>query len=266
MTSDPGRRRRRAIRASRAGFADLVDLVLPKRCLCCREPGPVLCEACIGPVDPFPVPIDGLTAFAAGAYEDAFRAAVLAYKERGRRDVARGLAGLLAAAVEGVLTVEAVPGTYPRPVVLVPVPSSRAAARVRGGQHVLRLARRAAAMIGTAVAPDALQLVRATVDSAGLGVAERRANLAGAMAAARPPFEGRNSGRPGLSAIVVDDVVTTGATLLEAVRALQRSGWIVRGAAVIAATPRIYPVSSRAVERLREGVSSSSGVRPTGLA
>jgi predicted amidophosphoribosyltransferase len=97
---------------------------------------------------------------------------------------------------------------------------------------MLRLARAVAPQVGLPVAPNALWLRRATRDSAGLGIEARHANLAGAMAAARPP-----GGPNPPAAVVVDDVITTGATLVEAVRALRRSGWPVAGAAVIAATP-----------------------------
>jgi predicted amidophosphoribosyltransferase len=68
-------------------------------------------------------------------------------------------------------------------------------------------------------------------DSAGLRIDERRANLAGAMAARPAP----NACGP---VVVVDDIVTTGATLAEAIRALRCAGWPVTGAAVVAATPR----------------------------
>jgi predicted amidophosphoribosyltransferase len=115
-------------------------------------------------------------------------------------------------------------------VLLVPVPSARSVAAARGGDHVLRLARRAAVRCGVRVAGNALVLTRAVRDSAELGAQARTANLAGAMSA-RPP-------RPGLAALVVDDIVTTGATLHEAHRALQVAGWPVLGAAVVAATPR----------------------------
>jgi predicted amidophosphoribosyltransferase len=67
-------------------------------------------------------------------------------------------------------------------------------------------------------------------DSAGLGGQARSANLGGAMRARAPA--------PGVVALIVDDIVTTGATLVEASRALVAAGWSVAGAAVIAATPR----------------------------
>jgi predicted amidophosphoribosyltransferase len=74
-------------------------------------------------------------------------------------------------------------------------------------------------------------VARVVADSAGLGVAERNANLAGAMRASAP----RRRRHP---AVVVDDIVTTGASAREACRALKAAGWVPVGFAAVAATPR----------------------------
>jgi predicted amidophosphoribosyltransferase len=192
---------------------DLLDLVLPRRCVGCGAPGTALCAVC-GAFDPIEIDLTGLRVVAAAPYQDGLRTALLGYKERGRRDLARPLRKLLRAGVEllGCSTA-----------VLVPVPSSSAARRSRGGDHVRRL-------IGRTSARPVLRLVRTVQDSAGLDTAARAANLAGAMRAA-PPRRIR-------VAVLVDDIVTTGTTLREAAGALRAAGWTVAGAAVVAATPK----------------------------
>lgn len=218
-------------------LADLADLVLPRICAGCRRPGPALCRDCAAPTGLI-VSLPGLAVSAAGPYDGALRSALLQFKERGRRELGPPLARLLGAAVAIWLT--RWPVEWPDPV-LVPVPSSRAAARRRGADHVAALARRAArecrpGLGGAGHARrqldwvPALRVVRPVADSAGLGSSARAANLSRAFAV-RTPAAGR-------SALVVDDIVTTGATLAEAVRALHTAGWRVPGAAVVAATPR----------------------------
>jgi predicted amidophosphoribosyltransferase len=122
--------------------------------------------------------------------------------------------------------------------VLVPAPSRGAALRSRGDDPTLGLARGAARRLtragqAAAVVP-ALRLSRSTADQAGLGAQERAANLAGAARVPRR-LQAAVAGRP---VVLVDDVVTTGATLVESTRALRAAGAVVVGAAVVAATAR----------------------------
>jgi predicted amidophosphoribosyltransferase len=75
---------------------------------------------------------------AAGEYDGALRELILAYKERGRRGLAGPLGDTLATTV-----LAGAGGASPGALVLVPVPCTPAAVRVRQGDHMLRLARRA---------------------------------------------------------------------------------------------------------------------------
>ncbi len=205
-------------------LAAAADLVLPRSCVACRSPGELLCGRCAPARPPLRIGAAGTTVGAAGWYDAALREALIAYKERGRRDLARPLGRCLARAAAAVPAESWV--------AIVPVPSSGAAARARGGDHVARLARHAGAALGVRVLP-ALRLTRRVSDSAALGADERGVNLAGAMAAAGP----RGGPHPP-HALVVDDILTSGATLTEAIRALRAAGWAVSSAAVVAATPR----------------------------
>ena len=218
-------------------LASLLDLVLPQPCAGCGGPE-AWCDACagvlaaaarapVGVTAPDPVPPGFPYAAAAAGYDGAVRGALLAHKERGRLALGRPLGRALAAAA-GCLS-------PPAHVVLVPVPSSRAAVRARGHDHARRLARLAAAALRAgghpATARPLLAPVRALGDQSGLGAAARAENLKGAFRA-RPELP------PGLVVLVVDDVVTTGASLAEATRALQAAGAVVHGAATVAATIR----------------------------
>ena len=218
-------------------LAALLDLVLPQPCAGCGAPtawcaacAAVLAEAAarpLGAARPDPTPVGFPRAAAAAAYDGAVRGALIAHKERGRLALGRPLGRALGAAA-GCLR-------PPSPVLLVPIPSSRAAVRARGHDHALRLARFAAAALTAAGTPARagalLTPVRALGDQAALDAAGRAANLAGA-------FVVRREVPRGLAVVVVDDVVTTGASLAEAARALTAAGADVHGAATVAATIR----------------------------
>jgi predicted amidophosphoribosyltransferase len=232
-------------------FTALYDLVLPSRCAGCPAPGAALCPACaaalVAPFRHAPTPPPpGLPAvWAAGRYAGAVRAALLAYKERGRRDLAAVLGGALARAVRECGRERAGPparaggGRAAGAVrlALVPVPSRAVAARRRGGDHVRRLADRAVAVLQGAgvdarVLP-VLRLARARRDSAGLDAAGRARNVAGGFVAIISGETDRT-----WQVVLVDDLVTTGSTLADAARALRVAGLAPVAAATVAATFR----------------------------
>ncbi len=203
---------------------DLLDLLLPSACAGCAAPGRDLCPSCEVELAARPMLREafGVVVGCAGPYEEPTRSVLLAHKERGRLGLARPLGAALAAAVSA-LELEG-------PLVLVPAPSTRRAVRARGHDHALRLARAAAASLTACGVPARarrlLRHSREVRDQGALGAAERADNLAGAL---RAPH------RPAGRLLVVDDILTTGATVHEAVRALQAAGGRVVGAAVVAA-------------------------------
>jgi predicted amidophosphoribosyltransferase len=206
------------------------DLLLGARCAGCGGPALVLCRPCGLRMRPVPATVRAdVPAVAAGVNAGVLQRVVVAWKEEGVTRLTDVLSHHLAAAV--------VPHVHgPLPLALVPVPTSRRSRRRRGSDLVDELARAAARLlceigIDTAVV-QALDYARATEDQAGLGARARHANLAGALVA-RP-----RSGPSPRQIVVVDDILTTGATAVEAVRALSAAGRRPAGVAVIAATPR----------------------------
>ncbi len=214
---------------------DLLDLVLGRRCLECARPGRAWCAECVGlcPRDLAVAPLagTGLPLVCAARYDGVVREAVIDYKERGNRALAPMLGRLLADAVAVVSDELGVAG-----VVLVPVPGHRRPARgfdALGGVLAQGLAH--ARADGTdASAVRALRLVRDGGPIKSLGRARRRTVVHGSMAVGSPAQARRlaRAVRGGGTVVVVDDVVTTGATLTEATAALHAAG--VRVAGVIA--------------------------------
>ena len=200
-------------------LAEALALVLPVSCAGCDEPDAELCDACRGALRPHVQRRDDASApVRAGLAFDGVAARVMrALKEDGRTALARDLAPALAAALA------ALPGA--RGAVVVPVPTSRASFRRRGFRVAELVARRADVPVRRL-----LVTARQSGDQRGLDIAARRRNVAGSLVATAEAASAR--------VIVLDDVVTTGATVDEAVRALRAAGAEVVGAVAIASTPR----------------------------
>jgi ComF family protein len=215
-----------------------LDLVFPAVCPVCRaslgagrrDPlcgpcwlalprlGPPCCDRCgtaLGALDP-PDRVCARCAIdppgwdwarAGAAYEGPVRDAIHAFKFEGKPALARPLAALL---------VEQWPGITAGADALVPVPLARGRQRERGFNQAGLLAERLGAALGVPVRSRWLGRVRATAPQSDLGAAERRANVRGAFAA--------STAAAGRHLIVVDDVLTTGATAAECARALRAAG------------------------------------------
>ncbi|HRA03951.1 MAG TPA: phosphoribosyltransferase family protein [Arachnia sp.] len=194
------------------------DLLLGAACPGCGAPGFGLCHGCLAALDGPPrVVLRGLPVplYAASTYRPLLAHVIPRYKDDGALHLDRALGRLLSRAIAAH---DPAPGT-----VVVPVPSRPGAVRARGYDHALRVARAAARASGLRAEP-LLRRVSAGADQEGLTRAERAANLSWSMRAAGS----------GASVLVVDDVVTTGASLREAIRSLMAGGITVLGAAVVA--------------------------------
>ncbi|MEU3335321.1 ComF family protein [Streptomyces sp. NPDC006668] len=237
----------------RGWWQDLTDLVLPTECGGCGRPRTVLCPKCRAAlsgaapsrVRPAPEPPGLPAVHAAARYADEVRAVLLAHKERGALSLATPLGTALAGAVRagvreawgggvgvggGAPSVRTPLAGAPtdesarhvdRPLLLVPVPSARRAVRARGHDPARRIALAAAGELRRGGVPARVVAVlrqrRAVADQAGLNSRQRLENLAGALGVVSGGGRLLRGGR----VVLVDDLMTTGASLAEAARAVR---------------------------------------------
>ncbi|MBO0980517.1 ComF family protein [Microbacterium sp. SD291] len=197
---------------------EVAAFLLAATCPGCDEPGTLLCDRCRLTLVPAPLELrtpEGLRVRAALPFEAVAARCIRRLKGEGETLLAHPLGAALA----GVLLEELREDVRP-----VPVPTGSAAFRRRGYRVPELLIRRAGA-----VPRRVLRTVGVRTDQRGLGARERTDNVRGSMRATRAGH--------GAEVVLVDDVVTTGATLDEASRALRSAGFEVLSAVALAATP-----------------------------
>ena len=197
---------------TRALCRRLLDFVAPRGCAACDEPCEpelIFCPSCGGIPDPIEhEAVDGVPVFAACEYAAPLSTAIHRLKYHDRPDLAATLAGLFAH--RGV--------PCDRDLLLIPVPLQAHRLAERGYNQAALLARALASQRGLRCAPLGLRRTRDTEQQARLTRAERLANVSDA-------FEARTArALRGRRVMLVDDVVTTGATALACIHALRAAG------------------------------------------
>jgi ComF family protein len=194
-------------------LASLIDAIYPPSCAACerygREPFCELCADALLPAEPFAIR-GAVASVAIFAFGGPIADAVHRLKYRDRPDLARPLGKLMQAGLTSLPDVDAV----------VPIPSTPRRTIRRGYNHAHELARH----LGPPVIPRAL-IRTAERPQVGLGRDERRRNLAGAFRIGPDAVRGA-------SLLLIDDVVTTGATAEAGAKALLDAG--ARSVAVLA--------------------------------
>ena len=191
----------------------LLDFLFPATCVVCGKPPSLVCEACLPSQTPKLERLEGYSLSYALELEGAAESLITGYKDQMKLALARTLTNYLDAAA-GQL--EEIPG------LLVFPPSSRVNFARRGFNPVELLCKKSLVLQKTEFLP--VKRRKQTLDQRSLTAAARRENLSGAYEI--QPGKG--------DALIVDDVVTTGATVLALACALEQAGFRVSGICAIA--------------------------------
>lgn len=200
---------------------------MPARCIWCGQIGPVLCGVCFEKIKQPIRQVSRLeiSGYAVNRYSEQIAILIHEFKENQQLSLANNLGEVM---WPGLQSFEL------EKVVLVPMPSKKSSFAKRGFNPAEELAKRISrkAARGTKIrlgVSTCLKITSPVADQAALSGDARRTNLGGSMSVAGFPA--------GYSAILIDDVVTTGATLREAQRCLRQAGVIVQGFLAFAETP-----------------------------
>lgn len=209
---------------------DLLNLFLPSNCVICNSSGSNLCELCLVnfELNSRSVSRVGISGFATCEYSEGTAKLISEFKESHQTSIAKVMAAAMFDALENFDLQECM---------LVPIPSKRESFASRGFVPADLLANSLARRVAShkkILIPvvKALSYRRVVADQASLSGKDRRTNLVGTMAATKPS----SRFNPNTKAILIDDIVTTGASLTEAKRCLEGIGVEVVGFVTFAET------------------------------
>lgn len=217
-------------------FNQLLDIFLPSQCALCQRRPSVICADCLQAFEGFGrrVQRGSLRGFSLFEFDERSAKLMTEFKEKGQFAIAHALIDHLLAesAQTALLSSEAE--------VLVAMPSSAKSFTKRGFLPAQVIANRLVKHLGLKAASKALWLTRRASDQAGLNQEARATNLVGAMAA--------SLSLKGKRVLLVDDIVTTGSSLIEAARAVTEVGASVVGFVTLAETVlKIAPPEAKRV-------------------
>jgi ComF family protein len=203
------------------------------------------------------VPPQFARAAAFGVYEGRLKEAIHALKYGRIEGAARGLGRMLAEAIAHLA------GEAPEEMLVVPVPLHRSKSSQRGFNQARLLAAEAIGFVKKrhpgwrlTLAPRTLMRLRATASQAGLNPRQRRLNVRGAFSV----FDaGAVAGR---NILLVDDILTTGATAREAARVLMEAGAATVWVATLARAQRASQAHGDAVEEEWDSERQADGPPP----
>lgn len=192
-----------------------LELLFPNRCFGCRVLGPEICNQCRRNWNPhlYSQKISTLRIHSAINYNETAKSILLGAKENSLRIADE----LVINALHHCLI--RVPGISMRDLTLIPIPSSKRAIRRRGRDFIFEITK-SLATPSRANVIEALQITRKTFDQTKLDAINRKKNLFNAYNC----YLDRDQVNNLKNVILVDDLVTTGSTLVEAHRALTAAG------------------------------------------
>lgn len=198
---------------------EIAQLLFPGRCLACHKLSSIICANCLEQwkVSDFKVKYSELTVHSAILYTPVAAKIILAAKENGSAAADQ----LLIQAIMGQIQSKVPDFQHIR---LVPIPSTKRSIRTRGRSFMVDIVQQISSQLGIPML-DCLALTGKTADQTGLNRKQRSENMKGSMsmkAVARGEL------------IIIDDVITTGATLKEAARALNSQGFYAQISAITA--------------------------------